>query len=119
MVVNSLFYGAIRYIDVMFDGVVCFYCGFVYDVFIQAFSWSGACAFDPTIALVEGVCCAVGGCDFLCFLLFGTCCLYNCSQPPTLMLFLLKILARGLLLGKCLEIKFWKFLPILDVMHLL
>ena len=39
MVVNSLFYGALRCTDVMFDGVVCFYRGFVYDIFIHAFSW--------------------------------------------------------------------------------
>ena len=41
------------------------------------------------------------------FLLFGTCCL------------LLKILAKGQLLGKCLVIKFRKSLPMLDVIHLL
>ena len=28
MVVNSLFYGALRCSDVMFNGVVCFYHGF-------------------------------------------------------------------------------------------
>ena len=39
MVVNSLFYGVLRFIDVMFDGVVCFYRGFVYDIFIQEFFW--------------------------------------------------------------------------------
>ena len=37
MVVDSLFYGALRCTDVMFDAIVCFYRGFVYDVFIQAF----------------------------------------------------------------------------------
>ena len=38
MVVNSLFYSDLRCTDVMFDGVVYFYCDFVYNVFIQAFS---------------------------------------------------------------------------------
>ena len=31
---NSLFYGALRFTDVMFDGVVSFYGGFVYNIFI-------------------------------------------------------------------------------------
>ena len=39
MVVNSLFYGALRYTDVMFDEVVYFYRDFIYDVFLQAFFW--------------------------------------------------------------------------------
>ena len=70
MVVDSLFYGALRCTDVMFDGIVCFYRGFVYDVFVQAFFWLGARAFDPTIALVGGGWFTVGGCDFfLCFLI--------------------------------------------------
>ena len=34
MVANSLFYGALRCTDVMFDGVVCFYRGFGCYVFI-------------------------------------------------------------------------------------
>ena len=32
IVVDSMFYGALRCTDVGFDGVVCFYCGFIYDV---------------------------------------------------------------------------------------
>ena len=34
MVVDSLFYGALHCTDVVLDGVVCFYCGFIYGVYI-------------------------------------------------------------------------------------
>ena len=62
-----MFYGGLRCTDLMFDGVVCFYRGFVYYVFYRHFL-EGACAFDTTIVLVGGVFCTVGGCDFLlCF----------------------------------------------------
>ena len=51
--------------------------------------------------------------------IFIICAMLFVQLELTLMLFLLKILTRGLLLGKCLEIKFRKSLPILEDIHLL
>ena len=65
MVVNSLFlWCPLLHRCNVWRICLFFYSGFVYEVLLQAFFLSGACAFDPTIALVGGVCCTVGECDF-------------------------------------------------------
>ena len=111
MVVNSLFYGALHCTDVMFDGVVCFYRGFIYDVFIQEFFLPYSCIGWRGVLYCWWM-------RFFCCVFFIICDMLFMQLLLSLM-FLLKILARGLLLGTCLEIKFRKSLPILDVMHLL
>ena len=81
MVVGSLFYGAIRCTDVVLTELFVFTVA-LYMVFVYRHLFGRVHVFfDPTIALVVGLWCTVGGCDFICclFLLCVACCLCNCS----------------------------------------
>ena len=90
MVVDSLFYGALRCTDVVFDGIVCFSVA-LYMVFVYRHLF-GRGHVLLTLQLIF----------LLCF--FIICAMLFVQLWLILMLFLLKILAWGLLLGKCLEI---------------
>ena len=114
MVVNSLFYGTLHYTDVMFVLTVALYMTFLY----RHLSGREHVLLTLQLHWLEGrVVLLVDAIFLLCF--FIICAMLFVQLELTLMLFLLKILARGQLLGKFLEIRFRKSLPILDVMHLL
>ena len=71
----------------------CFYCGFVYNVFILAFSGRG-----HVFLTLQFHCCTVDGCDFLCLLFFNYLWHVACATVV-----FVKDFDKGAIIGEVLE----------------